>query len=130
MGSQEEVEGETDKVNTLETKAKATFVSLLKYMGEMFSPYPVRGPTTWTILQKDRPDHLGLRYNELPDASNGPNHLGLCALQESEISVILGEGILNPCLVDEIYMGVIMQCSNNDTVRDRTTRTVPSARWP
>ena len=88
----EEIEGETEKVNTLEIKAKATFVSLLKYMGEMFSPYP-----------------------------------------ESEISVILGEGILNPCLVDEIYMGVMMQCSNNETgnlkrawqlVRDPTTWTI------
>ena len=70
----EEMEGETEKINTLETKAKAIFVSLLKYMGEMFSPYP-----------------------------------------ESEISVILREGLLNPVLVDEIYMGVMMQCINNDT---------------
>ena len=28
---------------------------------------PVRGPTTWTILQKDGPSHLGLWYNALPE---------------------------------------------------------------
>ena len=42
----------------------------------------VRGsPTTWTILQQDGPNHLGLRSVFLPGASNGTYHLGLCALQ-------------------------------------------------
>ena len=27
---------------------------------------PVRGPTTWTILQQNGPNHLGLCYNMLP----------------------------------------------------------------
>ena len=38
-------------------------------------------PTTWTILQHDGPNHLGLWCNALPRASNGPNHLGFGALQ-------------------------------------------------
>ena len=28
---------------------------------------PVRAPHTWTILQQDGPDHLGLWYNVLPE---------------------------------------------------------------
>ena len=39
----------------------------------------VRDPTTWTILQKDGPNHLGLMYNALPGHKNGPDHLGFCA---------------------------------------------------
>ena len=42
----------------------------------------VRDPTTCTTLQPDGPDHLGLWYNALPWASNGPDRLGLCALQD------------------------------------------------
>ena len=38
-------------------------------------------PTTWTILQNDGPNHLGLLLQRVPRASNGPNHLELCALQ-------------------------------------------------
>ena len=46
---------------------------------------PVRAPhTTWTILQDDGPNHLGLRCNAFPGHQNGPNHLGLCALQYFE----------------------------------------------
>ena len=41
----------------------------------------VRDPTTWTILQKYGPNHLGSQYNVLPAHLNGPNHLGFCALQ-------------------------------------------------
>ena len=36
----------------------------------------VRDPATRTILQQDGPNHLGLWYNALRAASNGPNHLG------------------------------------------------------
>ena len=38
-------------------------------------------PTTWTILRHDGPDHLGVVEQCAPCASNGPNRLGLCALQ-------------------------------------------------
>ena len=34
--------------------------------------------TTWTFLQHDGPNHLGLWYNAAPWASSGPNHLGMC----------------------------------------------------
>ena len=34
--------------------------------------------TTWTILQHDGPNHLGLCCNAALCASNGPDHLGSC----------------------------------------------------
>ena len=37
-------------------------------------------PTSWTILEQHGPNHLGMRYNAHPTASNGPNHLGPRAL--------------------------------------------------
>ena len=37
----------------------------------------VRGTLkTWTIIQHDGPNYLGLRYNAGPCASNGPDRLG------------------------------------------------------
>ena len=129
----EEVEGETDKVNTLETKAKASFVSLLKCMGDS-EPPPLR-PGYGETLTPPPPPSASLNDpgspGSIPITSEGGRMFSPCP--ESEISVILGEGILNPCLVDEIYMGVMMQCSNNDTsslkrawqlVRDPTTWTI------
>ena len=48
-----------------------------EYTNEEGAPYfhnadknetSVRGrPTTWTVLQQDGPNHLGLRYNAMPD---------------------------------------------------------------
>ena len=42
----------------------------------------VWAPTTWTVLENDGPNHLGLRCNVPPCASNGSDHPGLRALQE------------------------------------------------
>ena len=39
----------------------------------------VRDLTTWTIVQHDGPNQLGLRCNAPPLGTNGPDHLGLCA---------------------------------------------------
>ena len=39
--------------------------------------------TTWTVLRKHGSDHLGLWHKCAPWASNGPDHLGLRALQHS-----------------------------------------------
>ena len=38
--------------------------------------WTVQDPTTWTILQKHGPDHLGLRYNALPDHQMALNTSG------------------------------------------------------
>ena len=44
----------------------------------------VRGPPQHGLSsQDDGPDHLGMRCNAFFWASNGPNHLGLCAPQVS-----------------------------------------------
>ena len=56
----------------------------------------VRDPTTWTILQQDGPNHLGLLYNALPEHQIALNHLGLCARQVT--AIIDGTGSLGACI--------------------------------
>ena len=48
--------------------------------------YGAEPPTTWTILEQDGPNHLGLWYNALR-ITNGPNHLGLCALLVADLTL-------------------------------------------
>ena len=52
----------------------------------------VRDPTTWTILQHDGPNNLGLWCNAAPCASNGSNRLGLCATGGEQRPAGRGEG--------------------------------------
>ena len=81
---------EAEDCTTKKTQGGGTDKTCTYSYSQKWMKPSVRDPTTWTILQKDGPNHLGSRYIALPDHQNSPNHLGLCALQ-------LNECALNPC---------------------------------
>ena len=63
----------------------------IEYLRDMLSlELTVRDPTTWTILQHDGPNHLGLWCNAAPCASNGSNRLGLRATGGASGSEVRG----------------------------------------
>ena len=61
-----------------EQEVKAAALSLSCHRLSLPFTAVLLDPTTWTILQQDGPNHLGLWY-DAPRISTGPNHLGLCA---------------------------------------------------
>ena len=51
---------------------------------------PGAPPTTWTILQNNDPNHLGLRCNALPEHQMALIYLGMCVLTDGERKSCVG----------------------------------------